>query len=269
MQLTLVGVGAALLLVFNLPGPVAGGIKSGVRELLAPYHSALASAGSWRSLRAQPLPDPQESLRTAELQRLETLESENDELRRLLGLEKRLLYRAVAARVMARDGASGWWRTARLNRGYQDGIGTNHVVISEKGVLGVVREVSPHTADVLLISDPGLRLSVRCNRTGDFGLLRGGGVLDRDGILEMLLPAEHGDMTFIPRDSAIREGDEIVTSGLGGVFPEGLRVGLVKQVTPAHSGLYLNARVAPSVDLGRLRHVLVLTATRQSGKAAP
>jgi rod shape-determining protein MreC len=269
MQLTLVGLGAALLLVFNLPVPAAHGIKSAVRELLAPYHAALASAGNWRFSKAQPSPETPVSLRLAELQRLDSLEKENDELRRLLGFEKRLAFQAVAAKVMARDDASGWWRSLRLDRGYEDGIGTNHVVIAENGVLGVVREVSPHTADVLLISDPGCRIAVRCTRTGDCGLLQGGGFLERDGLMEMLLPAEQGDMTFIPRDSAIREGDEITTSGLGGVFPEGLRVGTVRLVQPAHSGLYLNARVKPSADLARLRHVLVITAKRPRGKAAP
>ncbi len=269
MQVTLVGLGAALLLVFNLPAPAAHGIKSAVRELLAPYHAALASTGSWRFGKAQPSPDAPSALRLAELQRLDALEKENDELRRLLGLEKRLTFQSVAAMVMARDGASGWWRSLRLDRGYQDGIGTNHVVIAESGVLGVVREVSPHTAEVLLISDPGCRIAVRCNRTGDFGLLQGGGVLEREGLMEMLLPAEQGEMTFIPRDSAIREGDEIITSGLGGVFPEGFRVGTVRLVQPAHSGLYLNARVAPSADLSRLRHVLVITGKRSQGKAAP
>lgn len=265
----MVGLGAALLLVFNLPEAAAQGMKSAVRELLAPYHSALASAGNWRPGGARPAPDPQDAERTVRLQRLESLEKENDELRRLLGLEKRLAFQAVSALVMARDGDSGWWRSVRLNRGAKDGIETNHVVIAEQGLLGIVRDVSPHTADVLLISDPGCRIAVRCTRTGDFGLLRGGGVLDRDGLLEMLLPAEQGQATYLPRDSSIREGDTLVTSGLGGVFPEGLVVGTVRHVEAAHSGLYLNARVAPAADLARARYVLVLSGKRDTGRRAP
>jgi rod shape-determining protein MreC len=247
----------------------AHGIKSGVRELLAPYHTALAVAGGWRPGRSARTADPDASSQLARLQRMETLERENDELRRLLGLEKRLAFHTLPAVIMARDGAAGWWRSVRLNKGAQDGVRTNQAVIAESGVLGVVREVSPHTAEVLLLSDPGCRISVRCGRTGDFGLLVGGGVLGRDGVMEMLLPAEPGEMTYIPRESTIREGDGIVTSGLGGVFPEGLLVGRVSKVEPAHSGLYLNARIVPAADLARLRHVLILTGAREAGRRAP
>lgn len=253
----MLGLGAVLLVVFNLPESAARGTKSAVRELLAPYQSALALAGNWRA-RADSPPSDRDASRVAGLQRLETLERENDELRRLLGLARRQTPPVFACEVIARDGEAGWWHSVRLNRGSRDGIGTNDVAITDAGVVGVVREVSPHTAEILLISDPGCRVAVRSSRTGDFGLLAGGGFVARGGDLEMLLPLEYAEMTFISRDSALREGDAIVTSGLGGVYPEGLLVGHVRKVQPARSGLYLTARIAPAVDLARLRLVLVL-----------
>lgn len=261
----MVVLGAVLLLVFNLPDKAAQGSKSAVRELLAPYHSALAVIGGWRQSVARSGTTETNALRLAQLQRLETLEQENDQLRRLLGMAERVPHRTVACEIIGRDGEAGWWRTIRLNRGSKDGIDTNDVAVTESGVLGVVREVSPHTADVLLLSDPGCRVAARCTRTGDFGLLQGGGVLDRDGIMDMLLPANPGEMTFIPRESTMRAGDEIVTSGLGGVFPEGLLIGRVLHVEPARSGLYLNARIEPAADLARLHHILVITRTPVQG----
>lgn len=264
-QVTLLGLVAVLLLVFNLPESTARGTKSAVRELLVPYHSALASLGVWRSNRNPPISAPEnDSSRTVALQRLAALEKENDELRRLLGYSRRLPNQAIACEVVARDGESGWWRTIRLNRGSRDGIETNDVAVTEAGLLGRVHEVSPHTADVLLISDPGCRIAVRCVRTGDFGLMEGGGVASRDGVMDMFLPAEPGEMTFISRESGIREGDEIVTSGLGGVFPQGFLVGRVARVQPARSGLYLNARIASAANLARLRQVLVITHKRSA-----
>ncbi len=263
-QVMMLGLGAALLVVFNLPDFAARGAKSAVRELLAPYHSALAAAGNWRPRSASP-PSDREASRAARLQRLETLERENDELRRLLGLARRQNPPVYACEVIARDGEAGWWHTARLNRGSRDGISTNDVVITDAGVAGVVREVSPHTADILLISDPGCRIAVRSSRTGDFGLLAGGGFVSRGGDLEMLLPLEYPEMTFISRDSSLREGDAIVTSGLGGVYPEGHLVGHVRSVQPARSGLYLTARIVPAVDLARLRRVLVLGSSAKDG----
>jgi rod shape-determining protein MreC len=257
----MVVLGAILLLVFNLPEKAAQGSKSAVRELLAPYHSAVAAAGGWRQALSRSAAAETNSLRLAQLQRLETLEQENDHLRRLLNMAERIPRRTVGCDIIGRDGEAGWWRMIRLNRGAKDGITTNDVAVTESGVLGVVREVSPHTADVLLLTDPGCRIAARCTRTGDFGLLQGGGVMDRDGVMEMLLPANLDEMTFIPRESTIREGDEIVTSGLGGVFPEGLIIGRVHHIEAARSGLYLNAQVIPAVDLARLRHVLIITHT--------
>ena len=93
-----------------------------------------------------------------------------------------------------------------------------------------------------------------------------------DGVMGLLLPAKPAEMTFIPRESGIREGDEIVTSGLGGIFPDGFLVGRVKSIHPARSGLYLDACVEPAADLGRLHHVLVIVAglsRAASGEARP
>ncbi len=261
----MLGLGAALLVVFNLPEPAAHGVKSAVRELLVPYHSALASLGGWRSARRDPSVSPQnDPARVVALQRLEAVEKENDELRRLLDFRKQLSFQVVACDVIARDGEAGWWRTVRVNRGTKAGIETNDVAITSAGLVGTVMEVSPHSAEILLISDPGCRVAVRCLRTGDFGLMEGGGVTGRDGELDMLLPAEPGEMTFIPRESGIREGDKIVTSGLGGVFPEGLLVGYVTQVKPARSGLFLNARIVPAANLARVRQMLVIARKRPS-----
>jgi rod shape-determining protein MreC len=267
-QVTWLGLGAALLLAFNLPEPVARSTKSAVREVLAPYHSALATAGGWlHPRREKNAPPGAVSPAAADRQRLEILERENAELRRLLGFSRRQPSPVVACDVIARDGESGWWRTIRLNRGTRAGIGTNNVVVTEDGVVGIVREVSPHTADALLISDPGCRISVRCSRTGDFGLMAGGGVVNHGDEMELLLPADPGEMTYIPRESGIRIGDEIHTSGLGGVFPEGLFVGRVVKVEPARSGLYLSAAIQPAANLARLRRVLVITGNRRAATA--
>ena len=269
----MLGLGAALLLVFNLPESAARGTKTAVRELLAPYHSAVSAMGRWTPGRHAPeISSDSAAVQAANLQRLAALEKENDELRRLLGFSRRQPFRLTSCEVIARDGETGWWRSVRLNRGAREGIETNDVALTEAGLLGVVREVTPHTAEVLLISDPGCRIAVRCARTRDFGLMQGGGVLRHGGDMDMLLSVEPGEMTYIPRESGIREGDEIVTSGLGGVFPEGLVVGRVKGVQPARSGLYLNARVQPAADLARVGFVLVITGAQPAagaGEAAP
>jgi len=267
------GLGAALLLLFNLPDGTARGLKAAVRELLAPYHGAVASLGGWRIRQSAPSEaDADAGSPAATGRSLLVLERENAELRRLLALRPRGPRRWVAAQVIARDGEAGWWRTIRLDRGTRDGIAIHDVVVAPEGLVGTVRAVSPHTADVLLVSDPGCRIAVRGVRTADCGLLAGGGAVGRPDGMALLASAASAMMTYLPPESGIQPGDEVATSGLGGVFPEGYRVGTVESVQPARSGLYLEARVVLAADLARLHLVWVGAQSlgpRRDGEAPP
>ena len=130
------------------------------------------------------------------------------------------------------------------------GIAPDMAVVSAEGLVGKTVSVSPRTCDVLLISDPGCKVSSRIARTGAFGLVAGGG------------PTASGQyvcrMEFINRNLPVMPGDEVVTAGLGGVFPKGLLVGYTDQVRTNETGLYLNASVIPKADLGTLGYVFVV-----------
>ena len=121
--------------------------------------------------------------------------------------------------------------------------------------------LSAHSADVLLLSDPSCRLSALVPRSDAHGVLfgrrvrRGGQPVYR--------------MEFIDKDADLKVGDEVVTSGLGGLFPGGLLVGYIETVEDDRSGLYQVADVLPAADLGHLRVVFVVNADRGAGEETP
>jgi cell shape-determining protein MreC len=112
---------------------------------------------------------------------------------------------------------------------------------------------------VLLMTDRNVLLAVRFPESGVFGVLRGGGVLDGEGTrLDVLCAPAPARADFIHKEAWIQAGDRVVTSGLGGRYPPDILVGYVQQVTTNRAGLYLEAKVVPAADLGRLRFVSVL-----------
>jgi rod shape-determining protein MreC len=148
----------------------------------------------------------------------------------------------------------------KLNRGSDDGIRPDMPVITGDGLIGRTEEVSRHTCDVLLVTDPGSRVACRLSRTGAFGVVRGTGALfDARKKLQVVRAVEPCRMDYIPKDRSLFRGDEVVTSGLGGVFPEGLLVGHVADVALDSSGVCQTATVVPAARLGTLRYAFVVS----------
>ncbi len=252
---------AAALLLWNLPLPAARRLRGAVREGLAPLHGVVSGFG----LRVREAADilrglgghAAENRRLSEevtflrrrVHELSALELENETLRDLLGFRRAADRPLLAARVIARD-AAGWWQTARIDRGTRDGLRPDLAVITSDGLVGRLVETSARTAEVLLISDPNCRVAVRLPRTEAAGVLVGRGVR-ADGLARCRLD-------FVHRHLEIRPGDEVVTSGLGGVYPPGLPIGYVERVFTDDQGLYRAADVIPRADLGRLWYVFIV-----------
>jgi rod shape-determining protein MreC len=267
-----VGLVTFFLVLLNLPLSVSSSLRGFFRESMATYQGAVARAlsrlhrtsaavGNMADVLAERdrLDREVASLR-AQVRGLGTITRENSELRNLLGYKQRLFFRSVACEVIARDDGYGWWQTLRLDKGHDDGILEAMPVITPEGVVGRTTEVSAHTCDVLLISDRSFKSSVKFEREGSFGILHGGGVsLRGTHSLNVLCVPMPFRVDYIRKDLEIRAGELVVTSGLGGVFPPGLVVGRVAQMSPDETGLYQHADVVPSADLARLQHVLVIT----------
>jgi len=249
---------AILLLTGQLRTPdhrAIGWVGEGILSLLTPAQVALEGAleaaerwwvalseiGQLRSENAR-LRAEVERLRRR-VARLEEAQSEVVRLRRLLQVRPLPPEVPRAARVVARDPGS-WFATVLLDRGARDGVRRHDAVVTADGLVGRVLEVYPTAARVLLLSDPRSAVGVLVQRTRDAAVVEG-----RAGPVLRL--------RYLPRDSGIRPGDLLVTSGLGGVFPRGIRVGTVRAILPK-AGLFLEAEVTPAADLDRIEEVLIL-----------
>lgn len=169
-------------------------------------------------------------------------------LERLLQLRRAVSGRTVAARVIGRD-PSRWYDTLLLDRGTNDGIRRNDPVISADGVVGRIVEATATSSRVLLISDSRSAVGVLIQRSRDAGVIegRGGGTVH---------------LNYLSRTADVREGDVVVTSGLGGVFPKGLIIGTVISVLREEGALVQTAGVRPAARMDRLEELLILAGRR-------
>jgi len=250
-----------LLALLNLPSVWSARIKSGLRELVAPLQETVAGVGqrgretvqTLRGLGGLVLENRRQAEELTRLRQrareIGMLEEENAALRDQLSYARRASQRLLAAEVIGRD-AAGWWQTIRLNQGARAGVLPDRAVVTSDGLAGKTVAISPNTCEALLLSDPTCQTAVRLPRSGAFGILRGRGAPTGGQTVLQL--------DFLNRHLAIRPGDEVVTSGLGGVFPAGLLVGYVESARLDRNGLYQTADVLPQADLGRLRYAFIV-----------
>ena len=175
---------------------------------------------------------------------------ENEQLRQLLGLQaSRRDFVFESARVSAR-GEQGWDSTLTISKGSASGVSLNDCVITETGALvGVVSQVGPSWATVDTVISPNIELGGQVSRANAAGIVEGELSLMQQGLVKL---------TYLPLDTGVVPGDEVVTSGRGEVFPSGLVVGVVRQVGPEPSGMTASALVEPTVDLDHLIEVFVI-----------
>jgi len=181
-----------------------------------------------------------------ELQRLRTLEEENQRLRALFeGAESQPHdYRFAELVGVALDPFS---HQVIIDRGSSDGVQPGQAVIDGQGVMGQVEDVQPHMSSVRLISDPSHALPVQISRSGLRTVAYGMGETAR-----LSLPN-------VPREADVREGDLVVTSGLGHRFPGGYPVAVVALVDREEGRTFARVEATPLAALDRGREVLLIT----------
>ncbi|MBN6887874.1 rod shape-determining protein MreC [Cytobacillus horneckiae] len=183
---------------------------------------------------------------------VQLLQKDNAELREILDKEESLSqYEPVQATVVGRN-PDRWHEMLTINKGSRDGIEPNMAVITSNGLIGKVKSAQTFTSTVQLLSsmDPTNRISAVVQDadkdTEIFGLIEG---YDEKRKLLML--------TKIPYDAKVEKDQMVTTSGYGGVFPKGLPIGKVVEVTPAEYGLTQTAYIEPGADLYDIQHVMV------------
>ena len=181
----------------------------------------------------------------ADLQRLQTLREENRRLRALLQGSEALIFKTEFAELVRVD-LDPFSHRVMINKGSSDGVEIGQAVIDAQGVMGQVEDVQLHMSRVRLISDPNHALPVQINRTGLRTVAFGTG--------------ETGALVLesVPLEADIREGDLVVTSGLGNRFPGGYPVATIAEVLREEGQTFAEVTARPLASLDRGREVLLI-----------
>ncbi len=187
----------------------------------------------------------QQLMQAEKLQRFTFLEQENKKLRALLDSPVRQQGKKMIAEVMAID-SHPFRDVVVLNRGAVDGVFEGQPVLDEFGVVGQVTSVATTSSRVILISDSTHAIPVRIERNGVRALIEGTGRINS-------LKANN-----VPHSIDMQEGDIMVTSGLGGVFPEGYPVAKITKVEHDLSLPFSQITAEPVAQLDRVSRVVLL-----------
>jgi rod shape-determining protein MreC len=179
------------------------------------------------------------------IDQLEEQALETQRLQRLLGMREEAGAELLTARIVGKD-ATNWFQSVLVDRGSREGVRRNQPVLAPDGLVGRVVEVTPSSAKVQLLTDPVSAVGGLVQRTRVTGIVSGNlGAGTR--------------ARYLPLLADVAVGDELVTSGMGGVFPKGIPIGRITAVERRSGALFQEATLQPAVDLGRLEEVMILT----------
>jgi rod shape-determining protein MreC len=201
-----------------------------------------------------------EQLRQAEerIAQLETVQSVADEVKteneRLLALfnesEKYPEFKYEYAKVIVRS-VDAYSATYTLNKGEADGIRTNMVVIASGGLAGKIIKTTNDTSILLAITDARSSVPALSEAGRDMGIV--------SGVSDSGTTAGYCMMTDLPTNAIIKPGDTVITSGMGEVFPKGITVGTITEVSKGNANrINSSAKLSPSVDFDHLESVLII-----------
>jgi len=189
----------------------------------------------------------------AELQRLRIEQGgivedarQGQRLQQLLAFKEKYVYQTMPAQIIGTSGTEQS-RILSINKGSKDGVGVDMPVITPGGIVGRIREVFPHTSQVLEITDPTSGAGVILANTRIRGILRGN-ALGQPQVVSVM------------PDERIKAGEPVITSGGDQIFPRGLAVGVVDRVVtdPDHDPL-VDVLIHPAANLSQLEEVLIIT----------
>jgi rod shape-determining protein MreC len=169
---------------------------------------------------------------------------ENLRLRRLLDFRSTIHGEAVAAQVVVHD-MTGWFQTLIADKGFRDQIAPDMPVVNDEGVIGRILDVSDRYARVLMITDPGSAVDAIVQRNRVRGILVG---KDANGCV----------LKYVRGNLDVQVGDLIITSGKDGLFPKGLRLGVVQGTFKDPVDLFQKIEVKPLVRLSALEELLII-----------
>jgi rod shape-determining protein MreC len=232
-------------------------VRSALSLLLSPLQYLLsvpAGVGHWlgESVTSRETLEEQnaelrskELLQSARLQKMAALEAENERLRTLLDSSVKVGEHVLVAELLEVD-FDPFSQDIVINKGSQHGVVVGQPIVDAEGVMGQVVHVAPYTSTAMLITDPSHAIPVADNRNGLRAIAMGTGSADRL------------DIPHLPLNADIKEGDLLVTSGLGGRFPPGYPVAIVEKVERNPGQAFSDVMARPTARLEQSREVLLV-----------
>lgn len=257
-------IGAAVLvlaiLLISLPPHSSGPLKGLGTSFFLPFfkvkdgagkvaRSVPASMESPSRMRAR-IEDLETRLQEAEIRLMQAdeLSRQYNELTEFLNFPDFERWDFVAGRVIGRDPAN-WWRTLIIDIGSKEKLRIGMPVVTS-GLVGKIIEVHSGFSKVQLLGDDQCQVGAMLYKTGEAGIIR---INNSNRVNPMVV-----DMDFLPSYSAPEQGDWVITSGLGGTIPKGLRIGQVLDSETVGYGLYKQARVKLDVKMSSLEQVWII-----------
>jgi rod shape-determining protein MreC len=170
----------------------------------------------------------------------------------LLKLKERVNHPITAARIIARD-KTALLKTVMIDKGTSHGLRVGMPLISDMGVVGRIVETSWHVSRVLLLIDENSNIDAMLQEGRQQGILQGTG----SGVC---------GLKYIPKTETVKEGDVVISSGLSGVFPKGLPLGVVTAADKGADGMFQKVQVVPFVDFTKVEEVLILLVEKERKK---
>lgn len=260
-------VAALVLVLLRLPDHTSSRLKLAVSSLFLPLFGL--SQGTGRAVEAagnaalpktyvlrqnEALVRENAELRVLQQQAAELL-VENQRLRQLVGWQRQMPWKSRIGRVVGRDPTS-WWRTLQIDLGRKDGVQTNMPVLSHQphdgriSLVGKIVFVGESRSQVVLLGDANLRIAALVQETRDQGVVGSGKGAG--------LGSDFVELGYLSRNSVLKPGQTVVTSGEGGLFPKGILVGTVVDSQSVDHGMTFEARVKLAADFGKLEEVWVI-----------
>lgn len=185
----------------------------------------------------------------SQLAQMDEISMENIRLKELLSYKTEMAgqYNLQLAEIIAENN-NNLQHTITLNKGSNDGIATGMTVLNHSGLIGRITAVLPESSEVMLLPDRESAVGARVWSTREVI-----GVVEGDGT-----DSSNLQMIHLPHDADLYVGDDIVTSGLDGVFPGGIHIGEVTAIEYSANGLTKTAYIKPYVNFSRLEEVFIL-----------
>ena len=250
-------IASTILLVTEYRSSQISGVRSTLSVVVDPLkylvdfptaliEHAAHSVSSYRALKLENERLREEQIiHPSRLLKFEALEKENIRLRALLENSFKLGEQVLVAELLSVNMAP-YEHIVVVNKGTRFGVHPQQPVLDANGVVGQVFRALPFTSEIMLITDPNHAIPVQVNRNGLLTIAMGSGQLNR-----LVLP-------FLPSNADIHPGDLLITSGLGGTFPQGYPVAVVDEFTTEPNKAFATITATPKALLDRNRELMIV-----------